>query len=498
MYRVGILSGGIFLASLLLRFGLMSRGPYHLDALNLAVAAGRFSRGGGLDPLLGPGYPLTVILGGAGDALLRCFGLSDPVIAVNVMSAVTGAAAVVFFYGLARQFLKPLWALTAALMFSVNPVFLGISLYGKSHAPSVMFLLAGFLALIRGCSSGSRAYLTAAAAGIGLMGAARFQDMILVMPAVMLAPFVFGGSRRSVSSKAVTAVSVAAAATGLAGLFHLPFLLNTAGTGYAEDMSWFVASGVTDNFRGLLSPGWFVSLDILLQSLTVAGLIGAVFGAIALARSDRGRLLWLAVWLLVPVAFYGNLWTTVPRFFAFVLPVPLILLLFGVQQIWPRGRILRAALVLMIGVSAMLPFARRYPVFVFRHQRALLPDFARWVQERVPPGSLIITSDACEFYRYYGEDLECLVRPVNPYGTEGHDLEEFRALIRSHLSDGKNIFISDIGLYSYNPREIFSRGLQRHFHVEEVGSHLYESWHKGELELFVSRVRLYRVSLPGP
>src|SRR5262245_39145858 len=98
-----LIPGLLFLLSFFLRVSLLSKGPFHLDSLNLAIQSAETLRTHQLHFLFGIGYPVAVVLGTIFVAIGSLLGNSDPVFGVNLMSAFCGALAVVIFYLLAEK-----------------------------------------------------------------------------------------------------------------------------------------------------------------------------------------------------------------------------------------------------------------------------------------------------------------------------------------------------------------------------------------------------------
>ena len=163
----------LFLVSFLLRLFLTSKGSYHLDCLNLAILAERSLDTGSLQSQFGPGYPVAVLLSAFFIFVSRIFSQNDPVIAVNLMSVVSSALCIPALYVIAEKLFGRLPAFLSAVIFSVTPIFLSISIYGKSHAPSLFFLLTGICFLLSFLETREKKTLVISSIFIGLMGASR-------------------------------------------------------------------------------------------------------------------------------------------------------------------------------------------------------------------------------------------------------------------------------------------------------------------------------------
>ena len=149
----------LFLLSFLLRLSLISKGSFHVDCLNLAIQAEQTLETHSIHHLFGSGYPLTVILGAIFILISRIFSVRDPVIAVNLMSVVFSSLCVLANYSLVKKLLGKTAALFSSILLSLFPPFLVLSVYGKSHTPSLFFLLAGISSLLSFQTTGKKQHI---------------------------------------------------------------------------------------------------------------------------------------------------------------------------------------------------------------------------------------------------------------------------------------------------------------------------------------------------
>ncbi len=82
----------LFVLCFLLRFSLISKGPFELDCLSLALKSEQFITTGKLQYLSGAGYPLAVLLGAFFIKITNLLSIRDSVFAVNFMSVCFGSA----------------------------------------------------------------------------------------------------------------------------------------------------------------------------------------------------------------------------------------------------------------------------------------------------------------------------------------------------------------------------------------------------------------------
>ncbi len=138
----------IFLFSFILRLSLISKGPYHIDSLNLVMQSQKTLQTHQLQPLFGFGYPLTVILGSLFIKISEIFTFHNPVLAINFMSIVFSSFCPPLLYIITKNLFNSRTAFFSTTLFSLSPIFLGISIYGKSHSPCLFFLLSAIIYLL--------------------------------------------------------------------------------------------------------------------------------------------------------------------------------------------------------------------------------------------------------------------------------------------------------------------------------------------------------------
>ena len=192
---IPLLIGGL---NLMLRLSVISRGPFNGDCLSLAIQAQRTLELLQPQYLFGTGYPLTVLLGALFWGMTQLLGNTDPVLAVNLMSVVLSSVTVSIHYLVVQKLLGRPAAVYSALLLSVFPVFLGISTYGMSHVPSLLFLHLGLLALLRDKETLAIKNIALSAFWLGCMGASRVQELALMsLPiSILLGALVFTESRQ--------------------------------------------------------------------------------------------------------------------------------------------------------------------------------------------------------------------------------------------------------------------------------------------------------------
>lgn len=490
----------LFLFSFFLRLLLISKGPYHLDCLNLAVFSQKTLETGSLHGLFGPGYPLTILFGSLFLFMGRFFSQNDPVFAVNFMSVVFSALSVPILYLITKKLFDPVSAILSSIIFSITPIFLGISVFGKSHTPSIFFLLLGLYYILRFQETGKKKNLWIGGIAIGLMGACRLQDMIL-----MIIPFsflcLFGvnndkeSSRSSLSKKLSPFKNIFlfwALAFAVAIIFHAPYLSKNHPLDYPNHVALFWQQGAIENFRGGFSSSLVISIIFFLKTFTEAGFVLSLFGLILIARKLPRLAVFFLLWILIPLFFYGNLNSTVPRFFAFILPALIMAQGYMFAYLTRINALFRTTSLILYGIILYLSFTFIFPLVYVRHAYALLPDYVTWVSGKIEKNAHLITIDDRPFYNYYG-NFNIFGRPIHFKTLKDEDLVRFKQKLDSLLSNNIPVYITSVALNTYDPDKKFSSLIKNNYKMEIVGEKLYEDWHRGILKQRIFYNRLIRI-----
>jgi hypothetical protein len=491
---IPLLLGGL---NLLLRLSVISRGPFNGDSLSLAIQAERTLQLLQPQYVFGTGYPLTVLLGALFLALTQLAGNTDPVLAVNLMSVVLSSITVSVHYLVVQKLLGRPAAIYSALLLSVFPVFLGLSTYGMSHVPSLLFLHLGLLSLLLYRETRD---IAISAFWLGCMGASRIQEFaFMIAPvSILLGALVSrdGGQRQAKAlfrqfARDLLLLGAGSGVTAL--LFHLPLFILSAQNGYFGQLKRYWAASTTPNFLGFLSPALGDSFRVIFFSMTPFGVIAALMGFLLLLKKNRLLAVFLGAWFFWPLLFLGNLAMTTPRFILIAI-IPLMICagaFFSHLKSFPsvRFRLLTHFAFALIVVTM---FVNIHPILRFRHRHALLPDFARFVGKRTEPAAKIICGDEFPFIIYYGR-RNMLRRPNDPFLITPADLKDFQARLDGLLQDGVPVYITSSGLLSYDPGQQFSRFMKSRYRLEYQGETLSEDWHQDATRLRIGVEKLYRV-----
>ncbi len=386
----------LFIGSFLLRASLINNGPYHNDAVYLAIQAQKTVATHQLHYLHSHGFPLTAILGAIFVQIFQGLRIDDPVFAVNFMNVIFGSLAVVAFYYFVQKLLDPLTALLSSILFSFSPILLSSSVYGNSHHPALFFILLSFCCLVDYQKTYASLKLWLAAILLGLAGAARFQDFCMMI--IPFSIFYFLNPASNLRRRFWPFMGASLVSLSIIFIFYWPLLqknsrpLLTHNFIYHEILSRFTLSQL--NISDISS--------YLVFNFTGLGLILILLSAILLYSYNRRLLIFLASWFLISLTTFSLFDITTPRFFVVALPSLLILegyffsRFLNQQQKWIKGTVL-----LFFFSTLFFMFSPIFPVLNFRHNRALTVEFTQWVSKHTEPNAEIMVGNEDLFLHYY-------------------------------------------------------------------------------------------------
>jgi len=501
-----IIPSALLILSFVLRFTLMSKGPYHGDSLNLALQAEQTILTGKLQMAhMWMGFPLTVIISSIFIAVSKVFGINDPVLAVNFMSVVFGSLSVLLLYFLAKELLDRSTAIFSAILFSLSPICLGESVYGKSHTPSMFFLILGMYLLVKSFRTGLKNNILLAGVFLGCFGAARLHDLVLMAIPISYLYFFIPGQNNipNAEEKTVpdgkTFIIFYLTIILTVAVFYLPYFIQTNNPIKIRNIPYYFDYGVTQNFIGIFSYKIFKGFLFLKQNFTVYGLGMAAGGLILLAIKRLKILGFLLAWFLIPFLFYANLKMTVTsRYFLLVLPPVCIMQGYLLHKFTEKKFLLKAAAYGVLILLSCTMYNSIYRTLKFRHDHALLPEFAQWVGKNTEPHAKVIAADEGLFIQHYGS-RSLIYRPASGVlGYAEDQLNQFAADIDAMLENNMPVYITTVSLYSYDRGAEFSSFFKDHYSGELIGKHYYEDYHQGAMKLSIILCSLYRVRKISP
>lgn len=470
--------------SMTLRLELLSKGPYHSDCLWLAIQSQNIVKTGHMQYLQSSGLPLTALAGAAFVGLTGAAGdLDRAVFAVNLMAAVFGALSVIPFFFFMRRFSDEVTAAVSVLLVTVNPFLVGLSTFGNSHAPAFFFLTIALWAAAGYRRDGRRRDLVWTGIGLGLMGAARVQDLVVMAPTLLLMTC-RPPRGKSVRGPLDWLIPWAIAALIVVSAYIPKFAVGRAG---GEGVGAFVYGNLLAYWDPLPLSGYGVMLRRLMETFSWPEWAAMLAGVMILFRQGRYReLSVLAVWAVTPMLVFGQLAFFVFRFLIVTVAALLILEAVAVGALWRRNRwwgAAGAALLMITVITHALPY---YKIYHHRHRQALLVDFFRWVGIVTEPQAYVYERDHIAWINAYAQR-----RFVGVDRSNAEGVARFRQRIDSLLAGGHPVYITKYGLMDRD--DILRRELIKHYRLEWVGSRMIEDWHLGFMKQVVVPNDLLRV-----
>ncbi len=487
--------GIIFLLSLFLHLALISKGPVTVDCLNLAIQSKATLETHQLHYLYGSGYPLMVLMGSIFIFIGKFTGITDPVLAVNYTSVLFSSIAIFAFFLLVKKLYDDLTAVFCSLILLFDPIFLDVSTYGINHAPALCFFLLGLLSLQRFQDKGIIRDLMISALFFGLMGATRLQDLILTSPCVGY--MLFAGLKKNPLQfkrhKPHQTLIFMTTAISIILFFHLPYFLSDHKS-YDLQAENFWKIGFMENFRELFSLPLKNSILYLIRSFSIIGAVCFFAGFYFMAKSNKKPLIFIILWISVPLMFYGNAMTSAPRFFNIIIPAVIIPIgVFLAQMI--RHKSLPWVLIILASYLIMVfqPLLYTAQTFKRRHQQALISDYYTWVGKITEPDAVIVSSDDEMFITYYSK-RDTLGKPARSGHILPSEFADFKKKLDKIIARHKPVYISAFGLLLYDNFFEFRDFMRRNYLMWQVGQMPLELWYETPFKTQLNMYGLIKIS----
>ena len=396
---------------------------------------------------------------------------------------------------------QKLSAIIASLLLSISPIFLGISVYGKSHAPCMFFMIIGILKLLQYLRTNEKKYFFYSAIFLGLMGASRIVDLVLIaIPLSFLFVSMHRNPLRSDSYNPVFHIIKTFffwwGSIGLFTLlFYLPLFIQEKPGSFLSGLNECLDIALFNSFLGFFSPHLLKTFNYLVKNFTYPGIFLSLAGLFSLSKENAKILIFLLLWIVCPTLYYGNLYLTMTsRYFVVILP-PIIFAMAYVLANFKNKKLFfkSIAFILFWGIS-LTTFFRIYPLLKIRHQYDDVPAFTKWFKKIAEPNSRMIHGDGSAFFHYYG-NVTLAPRPLSSKRIDKEELEKFKINTNALIKGGIPVYINSVGLFSYNCRGNFSNFVYKNYDLEYIGSHYYEDWHGGAMEDRRINLNVYKLSI---
>ena len=451
----------IFLFSFGLRYFLINDSIFHFDSVVLANAVRRTLSESKLYHDHSYSY-LNVLINVKLVQVLSVLGISDIELALKLNTILFGSLSCVFMFLFAREFLKSLQAgIFAALLLSVNPVFLSVTTFPLNHALALLFVLVSYYLFILSMKKSNMFLAIFSAMSFILSLLIRLDYVFFLVP--LLIEYTHSTLSRKKNRKKLV-------------LQFLSFMFFISiGTAAILFFQYPVIAGTSEyNYLNVTRLGIIRGLLYLFISMTPLGVAISLFGLVyhlLIKRYYTSFLYFTSA--IIPFMYYSNVASSKPRFF---LPVIVPLLLFNAiscnrlyKQSKKYGAVFFIALFLLSIVSI-------YPILSFRHSYSSAKEFAGFINKTTETDSvLILYSDDEALMQTY------TIREFIPYPDRKSSKETdiFLAKINESLQNNQSVYLSETAfiLDSAYHRERTFNDLSQVYELIPVGTVLWENPH---------------------
>jgi hypothetical protein len=471
----------LFLLAFVVRSLLISKGPFHLDVLELAMKAESTINTPTLHYMHWAGYPLAVIVASLFVLLFRFLGVQDPIFCVNFMSVVLGSLGIGAFYLLSKKILDNIGALFASLMLCFFPLHLYISTLGFNHTLSVLLNLVGFYLLFLYLEDYELNKLILSAILFGFASAARLNDSLVILAAIFLYLY------RSLKDCKISKISVfirlirfSVYLCLIALIFYMPMFLDKGFSQFRDTLSIYYNHYTLNKLS--------LSLASIVDMLQVYGIFILLAGiGYWLFEKKKYLLCFLLLWCIVIFVYYGSFSCFAYRYLLLSITPLFIIQGYFIAKAFKRLKLLIPFLLLIIFINNLIDF---YPYARFRQEYNLQKEFAEFVRSKTESSSYVIVMDEGPFIQYYGK-RNILYKAT---GLNKSEFDEFFEKVDTLLNNRIPIYIITTGIYGYDPKGYFKNALINNYDLKYVGRHLNQDWHQASIyESGLMIERLYKV-----
>jgi len=474
----------LFLVAFVVRFLLISKGPFYSDTVIMVNSAQDTLKDLSLHYMHTFGYPFTVVVAAVFIFLMRLVNINDPVFAVNFMSVFFGSFSIWIFYLFSRKFIDRIGSLFATFLLMFLPLHIAVSTFGMTHSVSIFFGLAGLYYLILYLEDYRINKIIISSILLGLSVAARPPDAPIILAAIFL--YLIQSFKDSKTSKQVIFYRLLIFLvffTGCILLFYLNMIFKVSLVEFKSSMAMYY----------LINDSIFLvhALILIVRILSIPGMIIALFSLLyCICKKDfhRRKIYFLLVWFVVLFISYGLRNIILYRYFLFAL-IPIFIMeghLLSKLMVVKRLRV-----VLTVAVCAMVlsNFIKFYPTLELRHNYDLQGDFCKFINQVTKPDSLVIAMDNGTFIEYYSQ-RKVLYKPI---GNNKADFDNFFKELDVLLKKNTPVYIIAVDLRSYDPKGYFRNILFHDYNLKLIGTRVNEEWHNTCIRQLLYIDGLYKI-----
>jgi 4-amino-4-deoxy-L-arabinose transferase-like glycosyltransferase len=478
---------GIFLFAFLLRLIFKNAGLFHFDSYADVRTVEQIFETSKFQYSYAYGAPTVM-------AITFIFFMLDKLIfgalhaenAYFFITFLTAALSAVLLYLIAKKITKNKFiGIVSSLIFIVNPVFLAVTTYPKTHSISIFFALLGGLLLLKAADKNSNKYLILSGLSFGLnIGARPFGALYII-------PFLLLYLKPKIKNKILILKKEKITLKKI-----LIFAISTAAPPLILFLPWFIEKGVADFIRTInprtelrMDRGesnlWAVFMNIK-NAHTWLGIALSFLGGFYLYIKKRKLLLVsLLVWF---AAYFLILGTTIPensayaRFFIPAMIPVAILAATGCRMIYQKNKWVSIAIIIFL-LGSM--FAVAYPIISYRHEHSGTRDFALSIKEVTPQNAVIMANDLGFFIQYYGNRT----RIVHPRSGDDQEIQKFMDELKGYT----DIYATGEG-FNIDPGNKVATAIESEYNIELIGEYDVEWYGGSSLELKIYKEKLFKLT----
>ena len=491
----------LFVFSFFARISLISKGPYSLDSLLVVNAALQTIKTHQLQYFQGFQYPLAVLFLAGLINFFKIFSVDAPVFLYNFLSVVFSSISISLFYILSKQLLSKSAAFFSAILFSLCPIYLGLSVYGTSNILSLFFLFLCFVSMNQYFFSQEKQYFFISSFSLGLMGAARLQESFFILPAVFCF-YVFSpiqnsredrSKQKRLRSKVFSFIGYLFLSFFISAIFYLPAILRYVKSPETPFLIEVLVNNVPRiEFIQFFKNSFIHNLSFIQGAFSLWGFILSVIGLVLMFFSKRRIFSLCVAWIIAPLLILTCFRITGPRLLVVTVPPFLIGLGYIFSILFKKNKAIRLVSFLVFVGIIFLNYLRIYPILLNRHANAYLPDYARKIEEFSKAGDVIICHDEALFIQYYA-NRKTIRRPEERDLFSREAMMKYKDEINKLLDRGVSVYSTWPGMYASEHPRVFEYLINKYFIVEEMGMMPYEDWHRGPTRQQIYNFPVYKI-----
>ena len=470
----------LIIISFSIRIAFISDCLFHHDSIELSRAVMKTIETKSIHPAVGGKYGF-VLINTLSYLLFRNI-ISDIDYILNLTTIIFASLSI----GILYLFIKKLTsnnrlAILTSILFSLNPLFLSVTVYAKSHALAFFFAILSAYCLLKYIETGKLSdkiiFIIIFAYSFSIRNTNLYYAFPFLVLTLLFKAKHFKLKNRLINLSLPIAISII-----------LYFILNTSFVIYEAS-----ANKIILNDLGQMILLFYFSIEYLYSMLTILGIFILVLTIYAVIKVKKYRhiLLFSLIWFLPYYLIISLIPTSSARFFIPILLPLMLSLSIGIEYVYSKNKALSIILVIFL---LMLFAIKVTPIISFRHNYCAPKEFALFAKNMTEEGSYIISNDEGSFINYYA-NRKTIGYPKFADKTQlSNTLKRYYSLLKNNktlYATGKILFMIDSDNSSY-------KTLNQNFILEYKGSALNEDYHHSEFSLKKRNESLYQIKLnPG-